>query len=262
VGTDGLAGGATATPGGDGGGVDAALVDGAQPPDASSDGGDAGAVRGCGLYPDATFCEDFDEPSTALSMSTWTDTSVGDPQGTITLVEAGAASPPSAARIALVSAATNCEYMKLSRSFVGALSRFETRFVVRPDTLGNFFVAVAAPSTTPGATYRVILSFEKPGTSTGYMSAFVQKHQGGTFSDFSVDTLPFTTDPLGKSFEVGVELTAAPNPKIIVREGTRALPLTTPADLAITNPRVDLGPYCQGEMTAFTFDDVAIWATP
>jgi hypothetical protein len=61
---------------------------------------------------------------------------------------------------------------------------------------------------------------------------------------------------------VSVEMTAAPNQKIVVTQGTKVLSLAVPPTLPLSDPHVDLGPYCQGTFAAFAFDDVAIWVTP
>ena len=262
IGTDGLSGeapnlnpnDAAASPDG---------ADGAQGTDGAAvvDGADAG-LRGCGLYADASFCQDFDDPTTALSASTWTSADIAGPAGTITLVEAGAASQPYAARLALLDASNGCEFLRLSKQLPGTRSALKARVAVRADGLGTFLAVVAAPSTTPGNSYRLLLAFEKPGSSTGYLSAFVQKHDASGFSDVTSDTLPFTSDPVGRDFVVDVEITAAPSASIIVREGGRALTLTAPSDLTIVDARVDLGPYCQSVARTFTFDDLAIWTSP
>lgn len=255
VGTDGLTG---EMPANDAGAQETSL-DGAQ----ASDGplGDAGA-RGCGVYTDATFCQDFDDPTTALSASTWTVADTADPGGTITLVEAGAVSLPNAARLSLLDTTSGCQYLRLSRTFTGSLSGLSTRLSIRPDSEGIFLALVAAPSETPGATYRVLVGFDKPRGSAGQLFVLVQKHESGGFSDFSSDSLPFDASPFGRSFDVAVEVTAAPNAKVVVREGVRTLTLAAPPALAITGARIDYGPYCRGETTTVTLDDVVIWATP
>lgn len=264
IGTEGLAGEAPGPTPYDAAafpdGLDASL-DGAQGTDGAAVV-DGAALRGCGLYADASFCQDFDDPTTALSASTWTSADTAGPAGTITLVEAGAASQPNAARLALLDASNGCESLPLSKQFQGARSALKMRVAVRADGLGTFLAVVAAPSATPGNSYRVLLAFEKPGSSTGYLSAFVQKHDASGFINITSNTLPFTSDPVGKDFVVGVEITAAPSASIIVREGGRALTLTAPSDLTIVDARVDLGPYCQAVARTFTFDDLAIWTTP
>jgi hypothetical protein len=262
IGTDGLAGDATSTGPTDAASPDAdASLDAPSSDGATADASDAG-LRGCALYADASFCQDFDDPTTALSSTTWTLVDTADPAGTISLVEAGAVSLPNAARMELLDASNGCESLRLSRSFLGPLSGLTVRAAVRPEGLGDFLAVVAAPTSLPGPTYRVLVAFEKPGMSVGYLSAFIQKHDSTGFTNFPSATLPFTSDPLGRDFVVSVEITAAPNPKVLVREGTRVLTLPAPADLAITDSRIDFGPYCQATSRTFTFDDIAIWAFP
>lgn len=259
VGTDGLTGDASGTPVNDAAAADASL-DGAQASDGpQAEGGDAGS-RGCGLYPDATFCQDFDDPRTALSASTWTVAETADPGGTITLVEAGAASAPNAARLSLLDTTSGCEYLRLSRELTGSLSGLSTRFSIRPDSGGIFLALVAASSELPGATYRVLVGFDRGPGSKGQLFAFVQKHEAGVFTEFSSSSLSFDADPYGRSFDIAVEVTAAPNAKVVVREGERALTLDAPPALALTDARIDYGPYCRGETTTVTLDDVVIWA--
>jgi hypothetical protein len=257
VGTEGLSGD-TATASGDGGGLDASL-DGAQPGDAMTT--DANA-RGCALYPDATFCQDFDDPVTALSTTTWTSTDVGEPQGKIELVDAGAVSPPNAARIALVDAGAGCGYVQLSRKFQGTYAKMVARFSVRPETQGNFVAMVGAPSNLPVATYRVVLGIYKPSASSGSLAVYVQKYQASTPSDFTSGEIPFDVDPYGRTIDVSIEMTASPNPRMVVTQDGKKLELAVPPTLPITDPRVDFGPYCRGTAAAFAFDDVAMWLTP
>lgn len=258
VSTDGLTGDTSGTPANDAAAADASL-DGAQAADGPL--ADAG-LRGCGLYTDATFCQDFDDPKTALAASTWTVADTADPGGTITLVEAGAVSAPNAARLSLLDTSGGCEYLRLSRAFTGSLSGLSTRFSVRPESEGIILALVAASSELPGATYRLLLGFDKPQGSKGQLYAFVQKHEAGVFSEFSSDSLPFDVDPFGRSFDITVEATVAPNAKVAVREGSRALTLAAPPALALTDARIDYGPYCRDKTTTVTLDDVVIWATP
>jgi hypothetical protein len=259
VGTDGLSG-ETATAGGDGGGVDASH-DGAQPGDGGATTTDATA-RGCTVYPDATFCEDFDDPLTALSTTKWTSTDVGQPQGTIALVQAGAVSAPNAARLALVDAGAGCGFLKLARKFVGTYSSLLAHFSVRPETDGNFVAMVGAPANLPVATYRVILGIYRPSGSSGSLLAYVQKYVAGASSDFTSGEIPFDTDPLGRTIDMSIEMTASPNPRMVVTQGGKRLELAVPPTLPLSDPHVDFGPYCRGAASAFAFDDVAIWATP
>lgn len=261
IGTSGLSGGGNDAASGDAAATGDATspgADGSQGADAAI--GDAGA-RGCALYTDATFCQDFDDPATALSASTWSSTDTTKPGGTITLVAPGSVSTPNAARIELVDASSGCAYQQLSKEFPGARSSLTARFSVRPESTGFIVAIVAAPSELPGATYRLLLGFEKAGTP-GVLHAFVQQHQGGTFSDYAFDSLPFGSDPLGRSFEVSVEIKAAPDAKIVVREGGRTSMLNAPPSLAINDARIDLGPYCSDHAAAVSFDDVAVWTTP
>ncbi len=266
VGTDGLSGEAPGIGPSDAASGDAPEVslDGAQATDAPAlDGGDAG-LRGCALYPDATFCQDFDDPATALSVAPWSASDVGEPGGAITLVSAGAASPPNAARLALFDAGTGCKYIQLSKNFPGTFSGLTARLSVRPESNSNFLAVVAAPTSLPGASYRILVSFDKLAASKSQLYAFVQKYESGVFSDFSSGTIDYSIDPFGgQTFDVTVEMKAAPNASIIVREGARQLVLAAPPALKITSEaRVDIGPYCSDMPATFTFDDVAVWAFP
>lgn len=260
VGTDGLSGTAVDAPTDAGGTLDA-LVEATTQADAG-DAGDGAVAKGCAAYADASFCQDFDDPTTALATSTWTDTDVGAAKGTITLVSAGAVSAPNAARLSLLDGTGGCRFEQLARRISGTFKTYSTRMTVRADTTGTFLAAVAAPSTMPGKSYRVLVSIFKPNATESILRALVQQHDSGTFSDFFSASLPFDAPPFGRDLDVTVEMTAAPNAKILVREGSRMLPLSAPADLAFIDPRVEIGPYCSGAAQTFTFDDVVMFTGP
>lgn len=222
------------------------------------DGGDAGA-KGCALYADAAFCQDFDDASTALTTTTWTDSDVAETRGTITLVAEGASSAPNAARIALVTTVGDCNYLRLSKTFLGSMTSFTTRLTVRPDSDDTFVVVVAKPTNLPGTSYRVIVGAERNGNGTYSLYGFVQKYLAGVFSDSGGRSMIFDSTPIGRNLDITVEIATSPARSIVLREGTRALTLPAPIDLELNEPRFDLGPYCRATAAAFTFDDVAAW---
>ena len=238
------------------GGVDAtSAVDGA-PTDAGTEA--AVAVVGCARFPDAAFCQDFDDPKTALAPASWSDPPLDTTRGSASLVSEGASSAPNAVRLALTTTPTDCEYVQLSRSFADRFSALTTKVSARIDSGGAFLAVIAAPSSRSGPTYRVLLALAD--TKDGVYAA-VQKHLNGNFTDFSSQTLVLTTPPIGRDLALSVELTGAPTPSVKLREGSQVLDLPAPSDLVIEDALVQIGPYCLGRPVAFTFDDLVVFTT-
>lgn len=258
---DGLAGEA---PGGDSGLEGSAAIDAAPPDGGAEAGADAdpeaaAPAVGCARFPDASFCQDFDDAKAALASATWNGPPLAIATGSATLTAEGAVSVPNAARIALTMPVTDCNTVQLSRLFPGRSSALTTSVSVRPGGAGTFLAVIAAPSTTTGATYRVLLSIPP---ENNRVNAFVQMHLNGTFSGFSFDVLPMTLPPVGRNLALTVELVGAPSPSVIVREGKQLVTLPAPSDLLIKDATVALGPYCESAPVAFTFDDVVVHAAP
>lgn len=262
---DGLAGDAQG--GGDGGdgGVEASVASDAATRDAGTEAGadadaDTAAPAGaCAGFPAASFCQDFDDSTTALTPTTWNSAPLAIAAGNATLVSEGAVSAPNAARVALTTPQNDCNTVQLSRLFPGQSSALTASVSVRPGGAGTFLAVIAAPSSTKGATYRVLLSIPP---ENNRVNAFVQMHLNGTFTGFAFDVLPLAQPPIGRNLALTVELAGAPNPSIKVHEGKQVVTLPAPSDLLILNAVVAIGPYCELAPVAFTFDDLVVYAAP
>ena len=122
---DGGVASADGAPGGDGGdGGDGGVQDDAVARDAS----------GCGRYPDAAFCVDFDKTGD-LSPSTWSTIETTSSSRTIALTTTAPLSPPNAVVLDLQDAvAGQCKYLRLRKQFTGGATRTSVHFAVRAST--------------------------------------------------------------------------------------------------------------------------------
>jgi hypothetical protein len=66
---------------------------------------------------------------------------------------------------------------------------------------------------------------------------------------------------LGSFHAVTVEYRTSPS-GITVRVDGKSFDITPPADFAINDPVLQIGPYCVDDSMRDTFDDVAVFTTP
>lgn len=78
--------------------------------DATSDAPDATPVFGCKAMADASFCEDFDDPS-PFALTTWSTSDLDSSVGSISIDNASTVSPPNAASFVVPSSAPGCSYL-------------------------------------------------------------------------------------------------------------------------------------------------------
>ena len=257
VDVDGLTGGALD---GGGGTADGAVESSPEsgPSGKPGDATDEGSPRGCARFADASFCQDFDEPTSALSPPTWNaylpDGSVGD----FSLVTDGAVSAPNAARATLTSSTSDCGFNQLTRSFPGSFGTLMTRASIRVESNGIVFAVVAAQAEGAGRSYRVLLTIE----SDGALGIAVQQYDSGNFTDVYSTINPLDEDPFARSVDLSVAITMAPSPSIVVTAGAKTFVIPGPADLSIKNPDIEIGQYCRAIAARYIYDDVAVWVGP
>ncbi len=238
---------ADSAPGGDGGdGGDGGAKDDAVAPDAS----------GCGRYPGAAFCVDFDKTGD-LAPSTWSTIETTGPSRTIALTTTAPLSPPNAVVLDLQDAvAGQCKYLRLRKRLTGGTTRTSVHFAVRAST-------AAVPMTidfdvTNTLSFSLLVALGKP----TLVHFFIQQNDNSNITEVGSADVELTTPLLDRWLEMTMEYTSQPSNLATLTVGSDKLTIPVPSNLVGHDPDIGFGPYCASMPTRFAFDDIAAYLVP
>jgi hypothetical protein len=224
--------------------------------DGSTEGG-APDASGCARYPGTTFCVDFDQPS-PLTTPPWTENDALDtnPGGTIALTTSAPISAPNAARFMLAASTDNCSYLRLVKKFPGSFGGIVTRFDMRAEDSAVYYSLGVTINPSLRFTILVSLGIDK------LVHLFVQRGDS-TITEIGSDSVDLDLPWPGRWISLTLEYKSQPTKGVTLTiPGARPLFVSLPADFVASDPQLTIGPFCEGNLTRATFDDVAAWLTP
>ena len=212
-------------------------------------------ATGCALFKDASFCEDFDGVD-PFSISKWTIADVDASVGSLAVTATTSVSAPRSAAFAMHASPPACSYLRLMRRFAGPYARFRAEISLRVEATG-YVLNLHAGSSPLGASYQVNLSFD----ANAIAVAHLQKDTGGGGFDISSTSIGLEASAIGRWLLVTAEIVEATGTIIVGVDGAEGS-ISTPSDFLLTDPTVQLGPYCTGNALALEADDVRVYLTP
>lgn len=220
-------------------------------PDATSDAPDAAPLLGCKAMMDASFCEDFDDPS-PFAPTIWSTVDLDSSVGTISLDDTSATSPPNAASFVVPSSAPGCSYLRLTRRFLGTFAAVKVHAAIRMATIGNAFNFTVGSATN----FTLLTQFDDNSATVR-----LQKYDGVTLSDSVFVILPLDTTPIARWLALDMSYVGSTH-QLTVTLGNSTKSRTLPTEFEAIDPGIGIGPYCSGGATSMTVDDVSVYLTP
>ena len=226
--------------------------------DAGTGDGAIADAGGCGRYPDATFCVDFDQPN-PFATSLWTENDALDPSpaGTIILTTSNPISAPNAASFQLAASTDNCRYDRLVKKVPGLFGSISTRFAVRAEDASVYFSLGVTVDANLRFTILIALGGDK------LVNLFAQRGDSAGVTGIGGDTANLDLPWAGRWLSMSLAYQAQPTKGVsLMVPGARTLFVSLPAAFVGGDPQLTIGPYCSGTLTRATFDDFAFWLTP
>lgn len=226
--------------------------------EAGPDGGDGSArpEAGCGAYPGATFCVDFERPD-PLGLGTWSETDYPDAStGVLSLVSQPVVSPRNAARFDLNKLDSGgCDYLRLERRFTGSFGGFTARTDLMVEGEGLYFTL--ASDGAGSNRYSLIV-----GVSNRAVSLLFQKYDGNQFSTVSIEQISLDLVAYGRWLPISLEFVEAQGKTVRFSVGSQSLSVPAPMDYSAKNLNLGVGPYCMKGPAKATVDDVVLVTVP